>query len=51
MKRFANVLRNADGEFVKTEDEDATEGSMSSDNPDPADLTLDHGPENENLDL
>jgi len=44
--RLVNVLRNADGEFVKT---DVVEGSTSGDNS--ADLGLDHGPENENLDL
>lgn len=44
-----NVLRSADGEFGTMEVDEVAESAKSGDKP--ADLGLDHGPDNENLDL
>lgn len=49
VKWLVNVLRNADGEFGKMEVDDVAEGGKSGDKL--AGLGLDHGPDNENLDL
>lgn len=49
VKWLVNVLRSADGEFGKMEVDDVAEGAKSGDRP--AGLGLDHGPDNENLDL
>lgn len=49
VKWLVNVLRSADGEFGTMEVDEVAESAKSGDKP--ADLGLDHGPDNENLDL
>lgn len=49
VKWLVNVLRSADGDFRRMEVDDVAESAKSGDKL--AGLGLDHGPDNENLDL